>query len=213
MLKIAARTDILCFVNTWELEHAHRIGREVQRLRKAAGLTAQQLGDRAGQLGLKMTRQAISDLENGRRRYVTTAELVILAASLNTSPVNLVYPGPYDLQVELMPGWSVFEYDAAEWFSGIQSHLFGADELITNQPDMLEKFQQWNLWETNTETLNQWRELKELIITRNNMDSPDHIAAVSRQIRSVEDRLIRLLGRPLDRDAVDPPDGMKVTDE
>ncbi|MGV7904065.1 hypothetical protein PJN93_30090, partial [Mycobacterium kansasii] len=60
-----ATNAILCFVDTsWELEHAHRIGREVQRLRKNAKLTAQQLGDRTGRLGLKMTRQAISDLEN-----------------------------------------------------------------------------------------------------------------------------------------------------
>lgn len=200
-------------MNTWEVEHAHRVGKEVQRLRKAAGLTAQQLGDRAEQLGMKMTRQAISDLENGRRRYVTTAELVILAAALNTSPVNLVYPGPYDLQVDLMPGVSVLEFDAAEWFSGVSSYLFSPGEVITDLPDKFEKFQQWKRWEDATETLNQWRELKELIITRDNMDNPDHLATLSRQIKSVEDRLIRLLGRPLDRDAIDPPVELKVADD
>ena len=119
MLKSPARNAILCLVNTWEVDQAHRTGREVQRLRKAAGLTAQQLGERAGELGLKMTRQAISDLENGRRRYVTTAELVILAVALDTPPVCLVYPGPYERSIEIIPGREGAEFDAAQWFSGI----------------------------------------------------------------------------------------------
>lgn len=115
-----ATNVILCVVDTsWELEHAHRIGKEVQRLRKLANLTAQQLGDRTDELGLKMTRQAISDLENGRRRYVTTAELIILSAALNTSPVTLLFPGPYDRQTNLLPKQEVIEFDAAQWFSGL----------------------------------------------------------------------------------------------
>jgi transcriptional regulator with XRE-family HTH domain len=162
---------------------------------------------------MKMTRQAISDLENGRRRYVTTAELVILAAALNTSPVNLVYPGPYDVQVELMPGVSVLEFDAAEWFSGVDTYLFNPGEVFSDRPDKVEKFQQWKQWEGATEALRQWRELKELIITRDNMDNPDHLATLSRQIKSAEDRLRRLLGRPIDRDAIDPPLKLKVAED
>jgi transcriptional regulator with XRE-family HTH domain len=106
-------------VNTWEVEHARRIGTEVQRLRKAANQSAQWLSERTEQLGLKMTRQAIADLENGRRRFVTTAELVILAVALDTPPVCLVYPGPYDSSLEIVPGQQGTEFDAAQWFSGI----------------------------------------------------------------------------------------------
>lgn len=65
-----------------------------------------------------MSRSVISDLETGRRRYVTTAELTVIAAALNTSPVALVYPGPYDQDVELLPGVARREVAAAQWFSG-----------------------------------------------------------------------------------------------
>lgn len=115
----------MCLVNTsWEVEQAHLVGREIQRLRKAAGLTAQQLGDRAGELGLKMTRQAISDLENGRRRYVTTAELAVLAYALNTSPAALIYaPHLADGRVELLPGVHATAAEALNWSSGTGADL------------------------------------------------------------------------------------------
>lgn len=105
-------------MNTWELEQAARIGAEVRRLRKRSKKSAQWLSERTEELGLKMTRQAITDLENGRRRFVTTAELVILAVALNTAPVVLVYPGPYRKSVEIVPGLKRPELVAAEWFSG-----------------------------------------------------------------------------------------------
>ncbi len=142
-------------MDTWEIEHAHRIGQEVQRLRKAAGLTAQQLGERAEELGLKMTRQAISDLENGRRRYVTTAELLILAAALDTPPVCLVFPGPYEKLIEIIPGREGIEFDAAQWFSGIS---FGIVPVVASQERELELG-----GESDTaERLETWRQLSEL---------------------------------------------------
>ena len=69
----------------------------------------------------------ISDLENGRRRHVTTAELILLAAALNTSPVTLVYPGPYDAGANVLPKRDAVEFDAAQWFSGLG--YWGAIEL------------------------------------------------------------------------------------
>lgn len=181
MLKLPASNAILCPVNTWEVEQAHRIGREVQRLRKAAGLTAQQLGGRAEELGLKMTRQAISDLENGRRRYVTTAELTILAAALNTSPVALVYPGPYQSAVEILPGRNTGQFNAAEWFSGVYSYL-GSDGLGAPEDPV-------ELWRANTETLRLWRELDELMITQAQMDNSEYLAVLSRQIKAISEKL------------------------
>lgn len=144
-------------------------------------MTAQQLGDRTDQFGLKMTRQAISDLENGRRRYVTTAELLILSAALHTSPVNIVYPGPYQNPVELLPGRDAGEFNAAEWFSGMYSYL-GLDGIGAPE-DPAEQ------WRANTETLRLWRELDELLITKEQMDNPEHIAVLSRQIKAICERL------------------------
>jgi len=121
----------MCLVNTseapdkslsWEAAQAARIGQEVQRLRGKR--TASWLANRAEKLGLKMTRQTIADLENGRRRYVTTAELTVLAAALNTTPVALAYPEPYDddgESLEVLRDLPVSKLSAAQWFSGLTS--------------------------------------------------------------------------------------------
>jgi len=120
--------------NTWEAAQAARIGKEVQRLRGRR--TAAWLSSRAEELGLRLTRQTITDLENGRRRYVTTAELAVLAAALDTTPVALAYPGPYgdDETIEVLPGVQIPKQCAVQWFSG----LFGA---VTDMGDP-DRFQQ-----------------------------------------------------------------------
>jgi transcriptional regulator with XRE-family HTH domain len=122
----------MCFVNTdagggkgapsWEATQAARIGQAVQNLRGKR--TAAWLAKRVEELGLKMTRQTIADLENGRRRYVTTAEITVLAAALNTNPVALAYPEPYEDDgelVEVLPQTPVPKLRAAQWFSGLTS--------------------------------------------------------------------------------------------
>lgn len=143
--------------------------------------SAQWLSDRTKELGYEVTRSVISDLENGRRRYVTTAELIVLAAALNTSPVNLVYPGPYQNIVEILPGRGAGEFIAAQWFSGIYSYLGNTE--MGSAEDPAEQ------WRANTETLYQWRDLDELMTTRDEMDNPEHIAVLNRQIKAISDRL------------------------
>ena len=106
----------MCFVNTWEAEHAARVGAAVKELRGKR--PAQWLADRTDELGLKMTRQTITDLENGRRRYVTTAELVVLAKALDTAAIMLLYPPPYSEEVEAAPGDVKRKIDAVQEFSG-----------------------------------------------------------------------------------------------
>ena len=123
---------------TWEVEQAHQVGREIQRLRKAAGLTAQELGDRAGELGLKMTRQAISDLENGRRRYITTAELTVIAYALNTSPAALIYlPSLADGRIELLPDTYVTAAQGLQWFGGAGPDLAADPPAYTDHNEPL----------------------------------------------------------------------------
>jgi transcriptional regulator with XRE-family HTH domain len=112
----------MCVVDTWEAAQAARIGKAVHDLR--GNRTAAWLANRAGELGLKMTRQTIADLENGRRRYVTTAELAVLAVALNTTPVSLAYPEPYEDDgefIEVLRGVPVPKLLAAQWFSGLTS--------------------------------------------------------------------------------------------
>jgi hypothetical protein len=88
----------------------------IQRLR--GGRSAQWLSDRTHKIGYRVSRAVISDLETGRRRYLTTAELSVIAAALDIAPVALLYPGPYDEKIEALPNVEVPKHYAVQWFSG-----------------------------------------------------------------------------------------------
>jgi hypothetical protein len=105
--------------NDWGEQQASRVAREITRLRGSR--SAQWLSDKTDELGHRVSRSVIADMENGRRRYVTTAEIIVLAAALETAPVALLYPGPYpdDESVEYLPGCEISRFDAAQRFSGI----------------------------------------------------------------------------------------------
>lgn len=108
----------------WAEEQAYRVGQEVRRLRRKR--PAQWVADRTKELGYSLTRAVISDLEVGRRRYVTTAELMILARALDTAPIALMYPFPYygEEAIQVLPvpeGGQSVELEkifAVQWFTG-----------------------------------------------------------------------------------------------
>lgn len=109
----------------WEEEQTRRIGAEIKRLRGKR--SAQWLSDRTRELGCPVTRAVISDVEVGRRRYVTVTELVVIALALDTAPVALIYPAPYWDRIAPFPlpeggsGFEVTKLWAAQWFSGLSS--------------------------------------------------------------------------------------------
>jgi hypothetical protein len=107
----------------WEEDQANRVAQEIRRLRHPR--SAQWLSDRTGELGHRISRPVISDLENGRRRYVTTAELCVLAWALKVPPVALLYPDLPDGPVEVVPGVDKSSIEAVMWFSGelVYGHL------------------------------------------------------------------------------------------
>jgi hypothetical protein len=116
-------------------------------------------------LGLKITRQAIADLECGRRRFVTTAELLVLAAALNTTPIALMYPDSSDEPdnvVEVLPGIRVSGFQAAQWFSGHRNKF--PDGAIEADPDTDADAAESARRRAalNAELLNGWRQLDEL---------------------------------------------------
>ena len=105
----------------WPAAQTARIGQAIRQLRKDQNRSAQQVADRTKELGYEVTRTAITDLEIGRRKNVTIAELTMLARALNTSPTALMFPGPYYETVEVLPGLEVQELRAVQWFSGLLS--------------------------------------------------------------------------------------------
>lgn len=166
----------------WDVDMHARIAGAIKAARGKR--SAQWLADRTSDLGYPITRAQIANYESGRKKNLDIAELVVIAAALNTSPVNLVFPGPYDAQVEAVPREIVTEFQAAQWFSGFDSYVW-YDEIgqVGDRED------EWNEWRSNTSTLDQWRELNDLIAMRNDMDNPGHIAALNRQIKSICERL------------------------
>ena len=120
--------------------------------------SAQWLADRTVDLGYPITRAQIANYESGRKQSLDTAELIVLAAALNTSPANLIYPGPYQDIVEVLPGREGSEFDAVQWFSGLEWHNFTKLDNDDLSPDE---------WNTATKTLRLWRLLAERRMERN----------------------------------------------
>jgi hypothetical protein len=102
----------------WGEEQGLRIAQAIRRLRGSR--SAQWVANRTTELGHTVSRSVIADLENGRRRYVTTAELIVLAAALNTVPLALLFPSAEEM-LEILPGNEMTGAAAVGWFTGTTS--------------------------------------------------------------------------------------------
>lgn len=105
----------------WAEAHAARVAREVARLRDPK--SAQWLSDRTAELGYRVSRSVITDLENGRRKYVAAHELVMLAKALNVAPLQLLYGNDDGMKIEYLPGEKVARLLAVQNFSGISEEV------------------------------------------------------------------------------------------
>lgn len=107
----------------WQQSTVDRVGEAVKTLR--GDRSAQWLSDVTDELGCRVGRSTISDIENGRRKYVALHELVMLAAALGTSPAALLTFGSVpDGELELLPGRTVNGLDAADWLGGGRLNRF-----------------------------------------------------------------------------------------
>src|SRR5258706_8524350 len=113
---------------SWAAREAAGIGQRVARRRATARLSAQQVADRCADLGMPgLTRQVLARLEHGRREGVSTADLAVIAAALETAPVLLLYPVGLAETVEYLPGKLAPPYDAARWWDGEAALSDGGD--------------------------------------------------------------------------------------
>ncbi len=81
-------------------------------------LTAQQLADKTSQLGYPITRSQIANYESGRTQSLDIAELLVLAEALGVSALSLLFPGPPDRRIEIVPGLPMSTLEAIMRFSG-----------------------------------------------------------------------------------------------
>lgn len=206
----------------WGEKQAHRIAREIRRLRGKR--TAQWVADRTKEMKYPLTRAVISDLEVGRRRYVTVPELMVLALALNTAPIALLYPEPYNEKIQVLPGndnefTKIF---AVQWFSGLTGGVDSdgvGDNIVSN---LLEATNTYD----NTLALRRARKAQRLDELRNHNESrlrlkrennapAEEIAQLMSEIEELEqerDKLWALGSRNLDAERLDEMMGWGKSD-
>ncbi|MBF6213818.1 helix-turn-helix transcriptional regulator [Nocardia puris] len=74
---------------------AETVRHNIQRIRKAQGLTLRDVAERLAQTDRRMAHNTVSEIENGGRR-VDVDDLVTLALALNTTPNALLLPPTED---------------------------------------------------------------------------------------------------------------------
>lgn len=184
----------------WQLETAARVGRAVQKRREVLGWSAAELSRRTAELQYPISRVAISKIEsNSRLGKLDLAELLVLAAALKTSPIALVFPGPYMdlvhgehsfvLRVEALPGEDIAIARALDWFCADQ-YWQDRDDAAVSTPDEDD-------WVEATRTTRIMRRITELIGLRESLarsTEPDHkqIAFYDNEIRRCFTDLERL---------------------
>jgi len=100
----------------WGAELTDRIGAEIKRLR--GDRSGQWLSDRTEELGQRVSRSTISEIETRRRKSLSVDHLILLAAALDVAAVDLIYPGGPNTEIEILPGVVKTKLEAIEGFGG-----------------------------------------------------------------------------------------------
>lgn len=103
----------------WHEETTRRIATEIRRLR--GNRSAQWLSDETAELGFRVSRSTISDMEVGRRSRLELVELLALAYGLRVPPLSLIYPDTPDTPVEYVPGITHDSWTAMKLFAGYEA--------------------------------------------------------------------------------------------
>jgi len=125
----------------WSSELTTRIAAEIRRLR--GDRSAQWLSDKTAELGYRVARSRISDLEVGRRTRIGLEELLLLARALGVSPALLALPLGREDVVEVLPGRELETWSAVKWFAGMD--IFPGDTPDGDVPAIGEDFRAWQL--------------------------------------------------------------------
>jgi len=100
------------------------IAEKVRKARIRNGLTVQELADETERLGYPIKRQALVNLESGRKAKIGVDELFIIAAAMRLNPLFLVFdPMRQGEPVEVFPTLEVPQWQALLWASGHVSVL------------------------------------------------------------------------------------------
>lgn len=126
-------------MSDWQQEMTAKIGLEVQRLR---GERSQLWLERqTEELGHRVSRGGLSQLESGNRRSISVAEWLVLAAALEVPPLLLLWPQYPDGRIDMLPGFKADAFSGHKWVAGNYSLKWEVVEqqgdpepVLTNQP-------------------------------------------------------------------------------
>ncbi len=145
-----------------------RIAGAIKDARDTKNMSAQQLADETKRLGYPISRSQIANYESGRKQSLDVAELLVIAAALDTAPVCLVFPGPYRDDVQIFPESVDFpELLAAQWFSGLAWAI--SDIPFNDEAQAVRVSRDLDAYERNLEPLRLARERLELEERRNTL--------------------------------------------
>lgn len=129
-------TTLRCMTQIdWAERFTAAIAREIERLRTRPTnkRSAQWLSDRTAELGHRVGRSRISDLETGRRKRMDITELIVLAEALEVPAVQLLFPALVTGQTEFLPGQTTMTWHALRHFTG--ETPFPGKTAMTTEPE------------------------------------------------------------------------------
>lgn len=106
------------------------VGERIASLRKARGVTRDELSRRCREMGWPLTVAVLTNVETGRRkgaerrREISIDEIAVIGRALGVPPVLLCYPLGVDGLTEVAPGVESDPWTGARWFMG-EAHLDG----------------------------------------------------------------------------------------
>lgn len=115
---------------TWTESLHERIAQNIKDARNTAGMSAQDVADRTQKLGYGVSRDKIANYESGRKQGLDLSEFLVIAAALRVPPVTLIFSGPPDEPVQVLPGHYATTVTGLAWLCGDPAL---ADDGITDQ--------------------------------------------------------------------------------
>jgi transcriptional regulator with XRE-family HTH domain len=102
----------------WPERLTRVIAGEVRRYRQERKMSTQQLDDKTAELGMRIPRSVLANLESGRRDTISAAEILVLAAALDVPPALLLFPIGRRELMDALPDMPLQPWQAFTWFTG-----------------------------------------------------------------------------------------------
>jgi transcriptional regulator with XRE-family HTH domain len=112
------RYRVVVTQDEWPDRLTRVVAGEVRRYREKRRMSTQRLDERTAELGMRIPRSVLANLESGRRNTVSAAEILVLAAALDVPPALLLLPIGRVEQMDALPDLPLPPWQAFEWFTG-----------------------------------------------------------------------------------------------